>query len=490
VNAFPFPRFRCYIACNASFVNRARYTLAMLGLIEGLAPEFVDTPDSADLCYGYTPPSGTNAGWLPASERAHQFLAQKNRFDSRDAQFIDWNGGSMLRLFPVDMPHKTAVFGDILSSAFFFLSLYEEWSSPDRDQFGRFQAKSSLSGALSAHDVPFVAAYASAIRSMLEESGRGFPRQQRFGTSRAAICFTHDIDYISKRTPGLFYRELVTCLLLNSTKTAFSHRIKRFGEYAQFLFKPATDPYRVSLQNMKRREEENHIRGTWFFKAGGNDKRDVKYSLDHPFVEQSLRELLNAGHEVGIHPSFNAHADEEKFAREKMKLEGAGATVRSCRQHYLRFSYPDTWRIQQRSGVHIDSTMGFAEQEGFRNGTCHPFLPYDLDKDEPIPLWEVPLAAMDGTLAFYRGMNAADAERRLGDLAEIIRRYEGMAAFLFHNIIYDDHDFPGWGGIFDRFARNAAATGIAGMGLEESLTQWLGGIPPAESLSIIGSLIH
>ena len=74
--------------------------------------------------------------------------------------------------------------------------------------------------------------------------------------------------------------------------------------------------------------------------------------------------------------------------------EAAGTPLRSIRQHYLRFVYPQTWRQQADEGFFVDSTLGFAEQEGFRNGVCHPFLPWDAETSAPLPLWEVPLTVM------------------------------------------------------------------------------------------------
>jgi hypothetical protein len=121
----------------------------------------------------------------------------------------------------------------------------------------------------------------------------------------------------------------------------------------------------------------------------------------------------------------------------------------------------------------VDSTLGFAEREGFRNGCCHPFLAYDPERREALPLWELPLAVMDGTLQDYRGMDAEAGERRILELYRASAAENGVFVVLFHNSCWDEHDFPGWDGVFLRVLDELKDSGAQCMTVSEAASWWL-----------------
>lgn len=284
---------------------------------------------------------------------------------------------------------------------------------------------------------------------------------------------THDIDYLSKYTPGLLFREIIKNFVFNRRGVAFADRVRRLREYCTFGIS-GRDPYVASIERMLEGEKSVGMRASWLFKAGGTDKRDVTYNVRGARAAGLMKRIREEGHEIGIHPSFNAHTDARMFGREIGTIAGvAGGDIRCVRQHYLRFLYPDTWKIQVRHGCEVDSTLGFAEREGFRNGLCHPFLPFDLVLNEAIPLWELPLTVMDGTLAGYRGMNTVEALERIRTLWSIIEVERGSMVLLFHNTAFDEHDFPGWGSVFDAVCTDVGASrDVFAQGLTSTADAW------------------
>jgi hypothetical protein len=154
--------------------------------------------------------------------------------------------------------------------------------------------------------------------------------------------------------------------------------------------------------------------------------------------------------------------------KEKERLD-AGLPKKSgaVRQHFLRFAVPLTWRLQAQCGFVYDSTLGHSEYEGFRTGFCHPFRVYDYERDEVMNLWEIPLIAMDGTLADYRGLSPEESFDYIKQLILTTKRYGGVCVLLFHNTCYDDFDFPGWGKLFERCLSFAQSEGaLLGSGRE------------------------
>jgi hypothetical protein len=91
----------------------------------------------------------------------------------------------------------------------------------------------------------------------------------------------------------------------------------------------------------------------------------------------------------------------------------------------------------------------FADHEGFRCGTCHPYRPFDLERNREIDLWEVPLVVMDGTLRQYRRLGPDEAVTRIVELADRCREVEGVFTLLWHNSSLEG-EWAGWGEAYER----------------------------------------
>jgi hypothetical protein len=448
------------------FARPARYALTMLGMIAGYRLRFVR--EGAALHYG--PAVREGSAWLPAAVDAQRLLLAKGALPLSPVD-QDAHGQPFLSLFPVS--HAAPLSSDIVAAAFFFLSLHEQWVSAARDRFDRFPASASLLGARGELARPVIAEYAGQLRALLQSAGHRASAAPRFDGRNAAAVMTHDIDYLSKFTPGLLFREVVKNFLFNRRHVPAAARLQRLREYLGFA-REHRDPYVLSVRRMLAVEEERGIRGSWLFKAGGRDKRDVSYRLEGARARRMLALLREKGHDIGLHPSFHAHTDEAMLRREQQRLCAAvRGDLRSVRQHYLRFAYPQTWRQQSAAGFFVDSTLGFAEEEGFRNGSCHPFLPWDLERGEALPLWELPLTVMDGTLAQYRGLSPDDARERIDALLRTVAEAGGVAVLLFHNTAFDAHDFPGWGEVFTHAADEIHQGGFYAGTLPETVETWL-----------------
>ena len=89
----------------------------------------------------------------------------------------------------------------------------------------------------------------------------------------------------------------------------------------------------------------------------------------------------------------------EDIMEKKQRLEKVlGKKVIGYRNHYLRFKVPDTWELLSKAGFKYDTTFGYADCAGFRNGVCHPFRPYNINTGKQIDILEIPLIIMDRTL--------------------------------------------------------------------------------------------
>jgi len=73
-------------------------------------------------------------------------------------------------------------------------------------------------------------------------------------------------------------------------------------------------------------------------------------------------------HEIGLHSSYHAVAHPQYLQQEREQLTSATAQPEliSIRQHYLRWYERITPELFATESFAIDSTLGFADHEGFR----------------------------------------------------------------------------------------------------------------------------
>ncbi|MEO6771872.1 MAG: hypothetical protein ABI467_02490, partial [Kofleriaceae bacterium] len=144
-----------------------------------------------------------------------------------------------------------------------------------------------------------------------------------------------------------------------------------------------------------------------------------------------------------FHPSYNAYADPELWKLEYDRLARlAPAPVVGGREHYLRFAVPETWRIWDANGMEWDSTLGYADREGFRCGTCYEFPVFDVRAGRRLRLRERPLVAMDATLVGYRKLDPAATAAVLAGLRAECKKYGGTFMLLWHNSNLDGAWLP------------------------------------------------
>jgi len=109
--------------------------------------------------------------------------------------------------------------------------------------------------------------------------------------------------------------------------------------------------------------------------------------------------------------------------------------VGGYRNHYLRFQTPATWYHLQQAGFNYDTTFGYNDMPGFRNGMGHPFQPYDDHRRRAIELLEIPLHIMDSSL-LTAGGSPAGAWTIIRELVEQVRSCRGVLTVLWHNDVF------------------------------------------------------
>ncbi|GAB4547330.1 MAG: polysaccharide deacetylase family protein [Anaerolineales bacterium] len=386
--------------------------------------------------------------WLPLSSA---LPAGGSAFFQNDLPVLFWGQGfENVKPFVEQRQDGSLVFyADIFSAAVFMLSRWEESASPARDAHDRFPAHASVAYQQGFLDLPVIDQYAFVLREWLKKIA---PHWQP-AALQPALNLTHDIDWTMRFPNPVRFLRMAGGELIKKNLQGFLRQVQNL--YVQ-TFRPAQDEYLQSIYALADISEANGARSRFFFMAAQRGKYQQGYSCAAPLTRRCMLDLLERGHQIGIHPGYETYQNPQKLMEEKRRLEDAlGVRVDGGRQHFLRFAAPFTWRHWRQAGLSYDSTLGYADCEGFRCGTCHPYQPFDVEADQVIPVEEIPLIAMDATLRLYRRLSAEEGRLQILELARRCFAVGGAFTLLWHNTSLVD-EWAEWAAAYPRIVRELA----------------------------------
>ena len=235
------------------------------------------------------------------------------------------------------------------------------------------------------------------------------------------ICLTHDIDQVYSKCGARLFESI--------RHMAGGRGMSAVREIIN-LHSPKTPWWNFS--NIQELEETYGARSTFFFKVQNENERDFSYHIAD--LEQEIQDLISSGWEVGFHGCFEDYTSVDKIREKREAIERiAKAKILGHRGHYLNFKVPDTWEILSSVGFTYDTTLGYADCVGFRNGMCHPFHPYNLRTEKIMDILEMPLIIMDFSLFEYMRLDEARAWQLILRLLDKVEKYQGVATILWHN---------------------------------------------------------
>ncbi len=320
-------------------------------------------------------------------------------------------------------------YADIVAATFFMLSRWEETVTAAQDKHGRFPAAASVAYKQGFLDRPIIDEYALILQAWLKMVLPGWiPEPRKF-----SIKLTHDIDSIRR------LRNLYSAILVFGADLFKRHNpLQAWQTCLEYLWQNKTPPEQITyfqgIYFLAELSAEYGLDSAFYFIAAKPKPPDGDYDINSALMRKCIESLRQQGFEIGLHPSYHTLNNPDQLAIEKTRLdEVLGETEYGGRQHYLRFQAPDTWRHWESVGLTYDSTVGYADHEGFRCGTCHPFQPFDITEDRMMNLWEWPLIVMDRTLHNYQKLTPEQGKQRVLKLAQQCRQVGGTFTLLWHN---------------------------------------------------------
>ncbi|MDD2779300.1 MAG: polysaccharide deacetylase family protein [Methanoculleus sp.] len=334
----------------------------------------------------------------------------------------------------------------------------EEYSPEVVDRFGRIQSNAGGNQNLIE---PLVSRYLIERECKFEyPDGRPF-----------AICLTHDIDHLYQP------------LLEKGLATAVAIRDRNFRKALQMIlqFHNKRHPW-CNLRAITEIEEHYGARSSFFIQALDPDDQDYTYDVSD--LESELGEIADESWEIGLHGGYMASTGLEGLVNDKQRLERIlGKPVVGYRAHSLRFKVPDTWELLAEAGFRYDTTYGYADHVGFRNGMCHPFQPFNLNTGQFVDIMELPLVFMDRTCLTYMQLDARATYDLAVRLIDAVAACHGVLTLLWHNTTMDGALL----GVYEKILQYCSDSG-AWMTSGDEISSWwqkLGAGPSSQEKPLI-----
>jgi hypothetical protein len=334
---------------------------------------------------------------------------------------------------------------DIFAASFFLLSRYEEYLPHQKDMYGRYAHENSIAFKNNFLHIPIINIW---LQNFKNELHLKFPGLQ-FVKNEFRFIPTYDIDIAWSYNNKGFFRNTGGFLkdLINAPRAKLAERIN-------VLSGKQKDPFDV-YDWMDALHEKYSLKPYYFFPVAEKKSKYDKNISPYNFEYRDLIKKSSSKYKIGIHPSWQSGDDNALTGTEK-KLLGkiTGETIENSRQHFIRFTLPETYRQLIRYEIKNEFSMGYGSINGFRASVASPFYWYDLDKEAVTDLLVRPFCFMDANSFFEQKLTPKQALIEIKDYYNSIKSVNGTMITIWHNPFLGTDDlFAGWKEVYEEFVR-------------------------------------
>ena len=292
-------------------------------------------------------------------------------------------------------------------------------------------------------------------------------------SSPLALFLSHDVDVVRKWTYKRIAYELMQ---------SFGELVRLRGKRLAYTLKSVSDSLRGhdpywNFDELLFLEDSNGFKSTWFFASFGAEYKKRENDFDPVYrrkpaeINSMIRRLKEDGCEIAIHGTRQAFLDERILRKQIEFFESRlGFKLFGVRHHYLMFRHGKTPEAAAEAGLMYDTTLGFNDRPGFRNGIASPFFPYPVSHPAG-NIVEIPLNFMD--TAFIKAIDN-DPEllkRRITESYLYSKAAGGLFSILVHPENMDPAEIPELANFYHSFIPRCRMDGARAMTGSE-LAQW------------------
>ncbi len=390
--------------------------------------------------------NGAKINYSPSAIAADEFridhvdLLFETDIKVQSVQCFETNGyKAFFRVSGSDFPF------DIFAAAFYLISRYEEYLPHHKDKYGRYAHTNSLAWRESFLHLPLVNIWLNDFKKALQ---RKFA-DSVFKDSRFTFMPTYDIDMAySYRHKGAWRN------LGGSVRSMLKGEWRTLRDRLLVLMDKKRDPF-DSFEWLDAVHLKYRLTPCYFFLLAHSRTAYDKNIPPSNDAFGKLVEYLSANYKTGVHPSWKS-SDRESILKKEVGLfeDLTQIKVKRSRQHFLRFSLPETYRSLLRVGIEKEYSMGYGTVNGFRASASSSFYWYDLQKENTTGLIIYPFCFMDAN-AFYAQKNTPEqALEELMAYYESVKNVDGLMVTIWHNnFLGTDPQFAGWKEVYESFLK-------------------------------------
>ncbi len=312
-------------------------------------------------------------------------------------------------------------FIDYLSTAYYIISSIQELNYPKEDQFNRFRYVDSF-------QFKFKNIKNNIVQSIFDNLFKSHRKFNGISAKRfqSKIFLSHDVDSING--------SIIQDSYFNLKKLRLDLFLK------VFLANLVSKPLWLNMDRIMKMESEYDFYSTfyWLVNKGrvSNSLNNSDYNINNKAIRSEINKIAKTKWENGLHKS----ASKDTFNAELDKL---GIDIKGNRYHYLKFKPHNDFHKIEAAGLLLDSSLGFAESYGFRNGYGLPFNPFNVLERRPYKFVEIPLHIMDTTFFNYMKVDASEMVKNVIEFCEN-NKYNCVISVLFHNNYISDYKYQNY----------------------------------------------
>jgi hypothetical protein len=330
---------------------------------------------------------------------------------------------------------------DLPAAVFYLLSRYEEYLPFQADVYGRYPHQNSIAYQEDFLHRALVDEWMNEWANQLKEIFPGLSMQ------RPSFHFipTYDIDIAWSYLHKGWIRNIGGGL----------RSIHTLAERIRVITGKEKDPFDCyeMLQHLHEKKPEWPI--YFFLVANKRSSLDKNINPKNKALQVLIKKIRTYAM-IGLHPSGYSHTENSAILNEKKILEEiCDKPVVHSRQHYLKFTLPQTYHKLIEIGIEHDYSMGYGTINGFRASTSRSFLWYDLENEKCTSLRLHPLAWMDANTYYENKFTAEEGLKELLQFYNTVRSTGGDFITVSHNhLLGKKSEWGKWPALYMDFIKN------------------------------------
>lgn len=309
---------------------------------------------------------------------------------------------------------------DIFSASFYLLTRYEEYQPYVKDTSEGFPIEESIAYQNGFLELPVVDEWAFAMRDVLKDKFPEHDFPEGKPQLKSIIAVEEVFAYAQKgfvRQIGGFFKDL--------SQLQFKLIFKRIASIIRYQADPL-NVYDELVEYYQSHDYPMHF----MFQLSNYSRYSKNLSYNRTTYQRIIKSMGDYAH-LGLLLGFEAVQDQSVFVKEKKRWEqivNEELDNALIKRHALNF--PDVYKSMEKLNLSSDYSMGYKNSLGFRAGTCTPFLFYDLDLEQLLPLTIYPSAFNSIILADH---DKNDIVERIKKIKKRILRLNGYFLGIFEN---------------------------------------------------------